>query len=167
MDIDRRALLRALSTLPALGAAPAWAATGAATAASAATAAGASASAGTTIAQFSALSATLTGYPPGDPGVAAKMLKAFATPARRRSLQALAKLVAATPPAELDAALKLNQLDGIANDLVGAWFSGIVTNPQGQQLVLYTDALVWTAMTFSKPMGVCGGPTNYWAQPPQ
>lgn len=168
MDVDRRALLRALGALPAMGAVPAWAAAGGAAAASAAAAAGAApAAAGTTIAQFAALSAALTGYPAGDPTVAAKMLKAFATPARRRSLQALAKLVAATPPAELDAALKASKLDGIANDLVGAWFSGIVTHPQGQQLVLYTDAYVWTAMTFSKPMGVCGGPTNYWSQPPQ
>jgi uncharacterized membrane protein len=29
------------------------------------------------------LSATLTGYPAGDPAIAAKILKAFATPARR------------------------------------------------------------------------------------
>jgi hypothetical protein len=167
MDVDRRALLRALGALPALGAAPAWAAAGDAAASSATATGASSATAGTTIAQFAALSATLTGYPAGDPGDAAKMLKAFATPARRRSLQALAKLVAATPAEGLDAALKLNQLDGIANDLVGAWFSGIVTNPRGQQLVLYTNAYVWTAMTFSKPMGVCGGPTNYWSQPPQ
>ncbi|MGE0653833.1 MAG: sugar dehydrogenase complex small subunit [Alphaproteobacteria bacterium] len=174
MDVDRRALLRALGALPAFGAAPAWAAAGDAAASSATATGASSATAGTTIAQFAALSATLTGYPAGDPGDAAKMLKAFATPARRRSLQALAKLVAATPAEGLDAALKLNQLDGIANDLVGAWFSGIVTNPpgpdgvaKGQILVLYTNAYVWAAMTFSKPMGVCGGPTNYWAQPPQ
>lgn len=181
MDVDRRALLRALGALPALGARPVWAAAGAAAAGSAAALAGAATATtgktgttGTTIAQFAALSATLTGYPAGDPAVAAKMLKAFATPARRAALRALATLVAATPAADLDAALKASKLDGIANDLVGAWYSGIVTNPggpdgapRGQVLVLYTNAYVWTAMTYSKPMGVCGGPTNYWSQPPQ
>ena len=35
------------------------------------------------------------------------------------------------------------------------------------QLVLYTDAFMWTAMTYTKPMGVCGGVTGYWADPPQ
>ena len=120
-----------------------------------------------TVAQFGALSAALTGYPAADAATNAKMLRAFATPARRAHLAALARIVAQTPAAGLDAALAAQKLDGIANDLVGAWYSGIVTNGKAQTLVLYTGALVWTAMTFSKPMGVCGGPTDYWASPPQ
>ena len=35
-----------------------------------------------------------------------------------------------------------------------------------QRLVLYTDAYVWSAMTFTKPMGICGGVTGYWKDPP-
>jgi len=49
---------------------------------------------------------------------------------------------------------------------VAAWYSGVVTTPQGPKLVLYTQAYVWSAMTYSKPMGVCGGVTGYWANPP-
>lgn len=120
-----------------------------------------------TATQFGALSAVLTGYPAADAATNAKMLRAFATPARRAQLDALAKVVADTPAAGLDAAISAQKLDGIANDLVGAWYSGIVTNGKTQSLVLYTGALVWTAMTYSKPMGVCGGPTGYWANPPQ
>ena len=120
-----------------------------------------------TATQFGALSAALTGYPAADAATNAKMLRAFATPARRAQLDALAKVVADTPAAGLDAAISAQKLDGIANDLVGAWYSGIVTNGKTQSLVLYTGALVWTAMTYSKPMGVCGGPTGYWANPPQ
>lgn len=120
-----------------------------------------------TATQFGTLSAALTGYPAADAATNAKMLRAFATPARRAQVAALAQVVAGTPTAGLDAAIAAAKLDGVANELVGAWFSGIVTNGKTPTLVLYTGALVWTAMTFSKPMGVCGGPTGYWANPPQ
>jgi hypothetical protein len=119
------------------------------------------------VAQFGALSAVLTGYPAADAATNARVLRAFATPARRAQLAALAKVVAATPAAGLDAAISAQKLDGIANELVGAWYSGVVTNGKARTLVLYTGALVWTAMTFSKPMGICGGATGYWANPPQ
>jgi hypothetical protein len=149
MTFDRRTLLQVLSALaasplapPSFGQAPVLSA-----------------------AQFGALSAKLTGDPPADAGALAKVMRAFATPERRASLVALAKLVTNTPPAELDAAIAAHKLDSVANDLVAAWFSGIVTTPKGQ-LVLYADALMWRAMTYTKPMGVCGRVTNYWADPP-
>jgi len=155
MSIDRRTLLRAASGASALALAgralPAFA----------------QSAPPVTTAQFAAISAALTGYPaPGD-ATAAKMMRTFATPARRAPLAALAKLVAATPAPGLDAAITQAGLDPVANDLAAAWFSGIVTQGSAQTLVLYTDALMWTAMTFSKPMGVCGGPTNYWGEPPR
>lgn len=56
------------------------------------------------VAQFGALSATLTGYPQADPDTFGKMMRAFVTPARRADVAALAQLVAATAPDELDAA---------------------------------------------------------------
>jgi hypothetical protein len=145
--VDRRTVLHALT---ALAAAPAFA----------------QGTAAPNAAQFAALSAALTGYAAPDAQTAAAMQKAFATPARRTQLAALAKLVAATKPADLDAALRGAKLETLANDLVAAWYSGIVTNGSAQQLVLYTNAYVWTAMTYSKPMGVCGGVTGYWAKPP-
>jgi hypothetical protein len=154
MTIDRRTLLQTLSGLAA------WSL--------ASRAAPALAQAGSTPAPvaFGRLSAALTGYPDPDPATADKVWRAFATPARRNALDALAALVAQTPPAELDAALRAQKLDLIANQLVAAWYSGVVTTDHGPQLVLYTDALVWKAMTYSKPMGVCGGATGYWANPP-
>jgi hypothetical protein len=30
----------------------------------------------------------------------------------------------------------------------------------------FTDALVWNALTFTKPWAECGGETGYWANPP-
>jgi len=118
------------------------------------------------VAQFGALSAALTGYPVPDADTLGKMMRAFVTPARRAEVVALAQLVAATPPGQLDAALRERKLDKVADALVAAWFSGVVVTPQGQKLVLYTEAYVWSAMTYSKPMGVCGGVTGYWSSPP-
>lgn len=155
MSVSRRALLRAASGASALALA------------GRALPALAQGAALVTTAQFAATSAALTGYPAPDAATAAKMLRTFATPERRAPLAALAQVVAATPAAGLDAAITRAGLDPVANDLVAAWYSGIVTQRGAQTLVLYTDALMWTAMTFSKPMGVCGGPTGYWAQPPQ
>ena len=116
---------------------------------------------------FAKISATLTGYPTADATVAAKVLKALATPARRAALAKLASVVAATPQAQLETALRAEGLDVVANEVVSAWYSGVVTNANGPQLVLYNDAYVWTAMTWSKPMGICGGATGYWSSPPQ
>jgi hypothetical protein len=110
---------------------------------------------------FARATAALTGYPPPDPATAAKVMRAFATPQRASSLRALTALVASTPASELDTAIAARKLDKIANDLVAAWYSGMVDG----KVVLYTDALVWTAMAYSKPMGICGGVTGYWADP--
>jgi hypothetical protein len=112
-------------------------------------------------AAFGKLSAALTGYPAADPATVAKVMRAFATPQRRASLRALTTLAASTPPDRLDAAIAAAKLDKVANDLCAAWYSGMVDG----KVVLYTDALVWTVMTYSKPMGICGGVTGYWAEP--
>lgn len=128
--------------------------------------AGAAAKAGNSAAAFAAATAALTGYPATGTGDTAKMLAAFATPERRAALARLEALIAATPAAGLDAALRAQGLDTVAHDLVAAWYSGVVTQGQQQKLVIYADAFVWTAMSFTKPMGVCGGVTGYWADPP-
>jgi hypothetical protein len=110
---------------------------------------------------FAKTSAALTGYPQADPATVAKVMRAFATPQRASSLRALIALGASTPAGELGAAIAARKLDKIANDLVAAWYSGMVDG----KVVLYTEALVWTAMAYSKPMGICGGVTGYWADP--
>ena len=117
-------------------------------------------------ARFAATSAALTGYPATAADDAAKMLAAFATPERRAALSRLHALVTGTPAAGLDAALHAQGLATLANDLVAAWYSGVVTQGKQQKLVLYADAYMWSAMSFTKPMGVCGGVTGYWADPP-
>ena len=112
-------------------------------------------------AAFARTTAALTGYPQPDPATAGKVMRALSTPQRASSLRALIALVASTPASELDAAIAARKLDKVANELVAAWYSGMVDG----KVVLYTDALVWTAMAYSKPMGICGGVTGYWADP--
>jgi hypothetical protein len=146
--IDRRTLLKLLVSMPV---------TALPTAVRAATPSDGTA--------FEQTSQALTGYAPSATDTKA-MLAAFATPERRAGLARLARVVASTPADRLDAALRDNGLDKLANDLVAAWYSGIVTNGKQQRLVLYTDAYVWSAMTFTKPMGVCGGVTGYWKDAP-
>jgi hypothetical protein len=140
---DRRTLLQAFAALGASALAPHALAQAPAAAA------------------FARTTAALTGYPQPDPATAGKVMRALSTPQRASSLRALVAVVASTPASELDAAIAARKLDKVANELVAAWYSGMVDG----KVVLYTDALVWTAMAYSKPMGICGGVTGYWADP--
>ena len=156
MDPDRRKLLQSLASLAAV---------------SLAYPVGAAAERGDDaqppVESFATMSARLSGYAASGSTDAAKMLAAFATPARSASLKRLAALVATTPDAELDAALSGQGLEANANELIAAWYSGVVKNGNKDQIVLYIDAYVWRAMTFTKPMGVCGGAFGYWSSPPK
>ncbi len=114
-----------------------------------------------------ALSTALTGVAIDDAIASAAVLATFSAPERRASLASLADIVAATPGDGLDAAVKTKGLDAIANEVVSVWYAGVAGNADAQRVVLYLNALVWNAMTFAKPMGVCGGPTGYWADPPR
>lgn len=61
----------------------------------------------------------------------------------------------------------------LADAVVAAWYSGLVTTSardgSGTEQVVtdFTGALVWEAMTFTKPFAECGGETGYWADPPE
>jgi hypothetical protein len=151
MTIDRRTLIKALGAI-ALGARPSEG--------------GAQADGTLSPAQFGNVSSALAGYAPSQPGDVARVFANFATPDERAALARLARLVADTPSADLTAALRSGGLEPVANELVSAWYSGIVGQGKQAKLVLYADAFVWSAMTFSKPMGICGGVTGYWTNPP-
>lgn len=118
-------------------------------------------------ARFSALSTALTGFPPVQPSDVERMVAAFATPARQAALVRLAGIVADTPAATRDVAIRAAGLDVLADELVAAWYSGVAGSGSDARLVLYADAFMWSAMTFTKPMGVCGGVMGYWAEPPR
>ncbi|WP_421694205.1 sugar dehydrogenase complex small subunit [Aestuariivirga sp.] len=54
----------------------------------------------------------------------------------------------------------------IANDVVAAWYSGFSPDPQATYVAGFNSALVWSALTYTKPWANCGGETGYWANPP-
>ena len=66
----------------------------------------------------------------------------------------------------------------LANAIVAAWYSGVYTTmgkndgstPPGvpvQEVATFSQALVWNALSFTKPWATCGGNTGYWADPPK
>jgi hypothetical protein len=60
----------------------------------------------------------------------------------------------------------------LADAIVAAWYSGLfMTAAAGeapvQKVATFSEALVWEALTFTKPWAECGGETGYWADPPE
>jgi len=115
---------------------------------------------------FSATSLAYTGYAFGDPSVANAMLRALNASVGSANLAKLAALATNTPPEQLDAALKAAGLERTAEVVVAALYTGAVDSAKGTVIVSYDQALVWQACGWTKPNAFCGGPTNYWANPP-
>ncbi len=117
--------------------------------------------------RFIAVSAGLTGVPASalDPVMAERLMTALAAMGRGDELARL--LAEESETAD----------DGISGDLIVAWYSGIhpalAADPSGggtpvpAELVgTYAEALIWTALDFARPQGVCGGAPGHWSQPP-
>lgn len=68
--------------------------------------------------------------------------------------------------AEIAALLDGGTSPELENDIAAAWYSGVSPDPDAFDVLTYTDALMWDAMRFTKPMAYCGGGMGYWAEPP-
>lgn len=54
----------------------------------------------------------------------------------------------------------------LADTIIEYWYSGVYTR-EGQDVVATTvDALAWRALTFTKPLTVCGPYSGFWAERP-
>ncbi|MFW8594332.1 sugar dehydrogenase complex small subunit [Cribrihabitans neustonicus] len=104
-----------------------------------------------TAGDFLKISQDLTGRSGLDEDIAAAMLAAFKASGHEAEL---AELGSDQP----DPALQ--------NSIVAAWYSGVSPDPDAETVLTYTEALMWEAMSYTKPMGYCGGPVGYWAEPP-
>lgn len=103
--------------------------------------------------QFLALSQKLTNASGLDPAIAKTLLAGFLATGNGPGLAAL---VAGR-----------DHGGSLANAIVAAWYSGVYDSGVGKQAVAtFTDALLWNALSFTKPPGWCGGATGYWAQAP-
>jgi Membrane bound FAD containing D-sorbitol dehydrogenase len=108
--------------------------------------------------QFLAISERLTGKTDLDLDIAATLLGGFLATGHE---EALAQFANET----------FDSFTPVADAIVAAWYSGIVDTVEdgkpAQKLATFTEALVWDAMTYSKPFAECGGETGYWADPPE
>ena len=116
--------------------------------------------------QLAAVSRPLTGFAYDDPALASEMLRAMSAAFGAQPLQRIASIASSTPAAGLAAALRSAGLDTVAAQVIVALYSGMVKTPQGTVVFAYNDALGWRAVPWTKPNAVCGGPTDYWATPP-
>lgn len=107
-----------------------------------------------TIDQFLALSRRLTGAANLDAAAGKTLLGAFLSTGKGAGLARLA--------AGKDGADKR-----LATGIVAAWYSGICDTASGAIVATFDQALLWRALTFTKPFGECGGSTGYWSDPPQ
>ena len=121
---------------------------------------------GAPTADFLAASNTLNGLPSDlDPAILDRMFRALREAVGTEPLRHLAAVVARHDGDALDAAIAAAGLDQAANTVVAAWYSGIVTAPDGtRRAILRDDALVWTALDFTKPPAQCAGTS--WADKP-
>lgn len=116
--------------------------------------------------QFLALSEKLTQTPKLDLGIATTILGGFLATGHGDEIARLA-------------GENFDSFTPIANAIVAAWYSGLYnTVPRGtgasdhplrgrvQRVATFDQALVWSALTFTKPWGECGGETGYWSDPP-
>ena len=107
--------------------------------------------------QFLSLSQTLTEASNLDPGIAKTLLGGFLAIDHGGELAALVA----------DPGSATTKHATLANAIVGAWYSGVYNLAGGQALATFDQALLWNAMTFTKPFGECGGDTGYWSAAPK
>jgi hypothetical protein len=105
--------------------------------------------------QFIAVSERVTGQSPLDSNMGQNILKAFMAAGQGGDIATLL-----ADPAPEHSQLK------IANAIVAAWYSGLSPLPGARQVTGFDEAVVWDALSYTKPWGSCGGETGYWGEPP-
>ena len=104
---------------------------------------------------FKKLSGALTGFPASalDARFARDLAEALAAGGRR---------------AELERRLEApgGEFEGLETEIIAAWYSGVLPTPSGPMVGTFRDALIWAALGFAMPPGVCGAPQD-WSKPPQ
>lgn len=114
------------------------------------------AGAGEALERFLALSARLTGFPAAalNPALAGDLLDALKAAGEGASLEDLLEGTAN------------GASDGIAAQIIAAWYSGIHPTAEGTAARVVREALVWRAMEFAQAPGYCSADTNDWSRPP-
>lgn len=104
---------------------------------------------------FMAMSAKITGYSSLDRDMGKSILDALLSSGWENDVAALI-----TDPAPERSKLQ------IASAVVAAWYSGISPSAGAREVTGFNEALVWNALSYTKPWGSCGGDLGYWGAPP-
>ncbi len=108
------------------------------------------------LARFRSLSARLTGFPEEavDRELALGLMEGLAAAGDRAGLDRLLSGTGGDAEGEL------------ARRIAVAWYSGIHPAAGGPAVRTFHDALVWRALDFTKPPGVCSAAPGDWSVPP-
>ena len=122
--------------------------------------------------QFLALSRVLLHPVEPDPALAAPYLQALGATERSYSLAQLAAEVGKSPdPAgkdvgELVARLPHPEARKLADEIIAAWYSGVVNTAAGPVLVTWSGALAWRVIPGIHAPSECGGAPDSWSNAP-
>jgi len=124
---------------------------------------------------FMSLSKLLSGYGDLDSSIGSTYLTSQRKDAARSAdLDALFErsgIASSSPPSSLGDLAQRGVFSDpssleAASALLANWFSGSYSASGGAATATWNDALAWKACRFTKPPGMCGGQTGYWAKPP-
>ena len=59
-----------------------------------------------------------------------------------------------------------SEFGDLETEIIAAWYSGILPTPSGPMVGTFRDALIWAALGFATPPGVCAAPQD-WSKPPE
>ena len=103
---------------------------------------------------FRKLSAALTGFPVAalDPRIAARLLRGLVEAGRGKELTRRLR-----GPGD--------EFSVLETEIIAAWYSGVLPAPSRPVVGSFQGALIWAALGFATPPGVCGAPQD-WSKPP-
>lgn len=58
------------------------------------------------------------------------------------------------------------RLAAVCDAVIGLWYTGVITGPEGPVVATYTDNLAWRSLEYAPAPSVCGGLVGFWAEPP-
>jgi hypothetical protein len=114
---------------------------------------------------FHDLTLALTGYAPRDPSLVEAFHDAF-SPELRQLEQLYQLLVSEPDPDDWPKAIEEAGLSVLAEQLIAAWYTGIVGEGEAARVVTYIDAFVWYAVGYTKPPSTCDTDFGAWATRP-
>ena len=114
---------------------------------------------------FHDLTLALTGYAPRDPSMVDAFHDAFLQ--ELTQLQQLYDILVAEPDRDdWPKAIEDAGLSALAEQLIAAWYTGIVGEGDAAQVITYIDAFVWYAVGYTKPPSTCDTDFGAWAVRP-